>query len=268
MTRRLAGIVLLLVSLPAVSSAQWLKHPTPGVPRLPDGKPNLKAAAPRTADRRPDLSGIWFLHFEGCGRFGCADYQAGPEFFDFGAKLPGGLPYLPWAAALVKERQADNAKDDPIGLCRAGGLFRFHTYPPPRKVVQLPGLVLILSERDVTYRQIFLDGRALPADPEPTWNGYSVGRWQGDILVVQTNGLREGTWIDRNGSPLTGAATVTERFRRPDFGHLQIEITVDDPKAYARPWTVTLTQDLAVDTELLDYHCTDNEKSVERLVGR
>jgi hypothetical protein len=268
MTRRLAGIVLLLVSLPAVSSAQWLKHPTPGVPRLSDGKPNLKAAAPRTADRRPDLSGIWFLHFEGCGRFGCADYQAGPEFFDFGAKLPGGLPYLPWAAALVKERQADNAKDDPIGLCRAGGLFRFHTYPPPRKVVQLPGLVLILSERDVTYRQIFLDGRALPADPEPTWNGYSVGRWQGDILVVQTNGLREGTWIDRNGSPLTGAATVTERFRRPDFGHLQIEITVDDPKAYARPWTVTLTQDLAVDTELLDYHCTDNEKSVERLVGR
>jgi hypothetical protein len=268
MTRRLAGIVLLLVSLPAVSSAQWLKHPTPGVPRLSDGKPNLKAAAPRTADRRPDLSGIWFLHFEGCGRFGCADYQAGPEFFDFGAKLPGGLPYLPWAAALVKERQADNAKDDPIGLCRAGGLFRFHTYPPPRKVVQLPGLVLILSERDVTYRQIFLDGRALPADPEPTWNGYSVGRWQGDTLVVQTNGLREGTWIDRNGSPLTGAATVTERFRRPDFGHLQIEITVDDPKAYARPWTVTLTQDLAVDTELLDYHCTDNEKSVERLVGR
>jgi hypothetical protein len=268
MTRRLAGIVLVLVSLPAVSSAQWLKHPTPGVPRLADGKPNLKAAAPRTADRRPDLSGIWFLHFEGCGRFGCADYQAGPEFFDFGAKLPGGLPYLPWAAALVKERQADNAKDDPIGLCRAGGLFRFHTYPPPRKVVQLPNLVLILSERDVMYRQIFLDGRALPVDPEPTWNGYSVGRWQGDTLVVQTNGLRDGTWIDRNGSPLTGAATVTERFRRPDFGHLEIEITVDDPKAYARPWTVTLTQDLAVDTELLDYHCTDNEKSVERLVGR
>jgi hypothetical protein len=260
-------LCLAVLSCPCVLSAQWISQPTPGIPRLPDGKPNLKAAAPRTADRRPDLSGIWYLHFEGCGRFGCADYQAGPEFFDFGATLPGGLPYLPWAAALVKERQAANAKDDPIGLCRPGGLFRFHTFPPPRKVVQLPNLVLILSERDVTYRQIFVDGRALPADPEPTWNGYSVGRWQGDTLVVQTNGLREGTWIDRNGSPLTAAATVTERFRRPDFGHLQIEITVDDPKAYARPWTVTLTQNLAVDTDLLDYHCTDNEKSAGRLVG-
>jgi hypothetical protein len=268
MSHRALLLALAILACQCALSAQWITHRTPGIPRLADGKPNLKAPTPRTADRRPDLSGIWFLHFEGCGRFGCADYQAGPEFFDFGAKLPGGLPYLPWAAALVKERQADNAKDDPIGLCRPGGLFRFHTYPPPRKVVQLPGLVLILSERDVTYRQIFLDGRPLPVDPEPTWNGYSVGRWQGDTLVVQTNGLREGTWIDRNGSPLTGAATVTERFRRPDFGHLQIEVTVDDPKAYARPWTVTLTQDLAVDTELLDYHCTDNEKSIERMVGK
>ena len=93
-----------------------VEHPTPNVPRLADGKPNLQAPAPRTADGRPDLSGIWYLHFDGCGPFGCADYQAGPEFFNFGAKLPGGLPYLPWAAALVKERQAAFAKDDPIGL--------------------------------------------------------------------------------------------------------------------------------------------------------
>ena len=251
---------------PCALSAQWITHRTPGVPRLADGKANLKAPAPRTRDRHPDLSGIWYLHFDGCGRFGCADYQAGPEFFDFGATLPGGLPYLPWAAALVKQRMAVFAKDDPIGLCRPGGLFRFHTYPPPRKVVQLPNLVLILSERDVTYRQIFVDGRTLPADPEPTWNGYSAGRWDGDALVVDSNGFRDETWIDRNGSPLTSAAKVTERFRRPDFGHLRIEITVDDPKAYARPWTVTLTQDLAVDTELLDYHCTDNEKA--RLDGK
>ena len=268
MTRRGLVLILAVLTCQAALSAQWIVHRTPDVPRLSDGKPNLKAAAPRTADRRPDLSGIWYLHFDGCGRFGCADYQAGPEFFDFGAKLPGGLPYLPWAAALVKERQAHNAKDDPIGLCRPGGLFRFHTYPPPRKVVQLPNLVLILSERDVTYRQIFVDGRALPVDPEPTWNGYSVGRWDGDALVVESNGFRDDTWIDRNGSPLTSAARVTERFRRPDFGHLQIDVTVTDPKAYARPWTATLTQDLAVDTELLDYHCTDNEKFTERSVGK
>jgi len=268
MPRRALLLTLVLLSCQCALSAQWITLRTPGIPRLPDGKPNLKAAAPRTADRRPDLSGIWYLHFDGCGRFGCADYQAGPEFFNFGAALPGGLPYLPWAAALVKQRMADNAKDDPIGLCRPGGLFRLHTYPPPRKVVQQPNLVLILSERDVTYRQIFVDGRALPSDPEPTWNGYSVGRWDGDTLVVESNGFRDDTWIDRNGSPLTSAARVTERFRRPDFGHLQIEVTVNDPKAYARPWTVTLAQDVAVDTELLDYHCTDNEKSAGRLVGQ
>jgi hypothetical protein len=247
--------------LSGVVSAQWINQRTPGVPRLADGKPNLKAPAPRTADGKPDLSGIWYLHFDACGPFGCADYQPGPEFLNFGAKLPGGLPYLPWAAALVKERQAAFAKDDPIGICRPGGLFRFHTFPPPRKVVQLPGLVVILSERDVTYRQIFVDGRALPSDPDPTWNGYSVGRWEGEALVVETNGLRDGTWIDRAGSPLTDAARVTERFRRPSFGQLLIDVTVNDPKAYSRPWTVTLTQDIAVDTELLDYHCTDNEKS-------
>jgi len=253
-------LLFALCALDGVAAAQWINYPSPNVPRLADGNPNLKASAPRASDGKPDLSGIWYLHFEGCGRFGCADYQAGPEFLDFGAKLPGGLPYLPWAAALVKEREAQAAKDDPIGLCRPGGLFRFHTYPPPRKIVQLPNLVLILSERDVTYRQLFTDGRPLPTDPEPTWNGYSTGRWDGDVLVVQTNGLRDGTWIDRKGSPLTAAARVTERFRRVDFGHLAIEVTVDDAKAYSRPWTVTLNQDLAVDTELLDYHCTDNER--------
>jgi hypothetical protein len=268
MPRRALLLILALLVSPCALSAQWITQRTPGVPRLPDGKPNLKAPAPRTADGRPDLSGIWYLHFDACGPFGCADYQAGPEFFNFGAKLPGGLPYLPWAAALVKERMAAFAKDDPIGLCRPGGFFRFHTFPPPRKVLQLPNLVVILSERDVTYRQIFVDGRALPADPEPTWNGYSAGRWEGDALVVESTGFRDDTWIDRNGSPLTSAARITERFRRPDFGHLQIEVTVNDPKAYARPWTVTLAQDLAVDTELLDYHCTDNEKSVERMIGK
>jgi hypothetical protein len=265
MSRRALLLALAVLLCQSLVAAQWIAQRTPGIPRLADGKPNLKAPAPRTAEGRPDLSGIWYLHFDECGRFGCADYQPGPEFLDFGATLPGGLPYLPWAAELVKQRQATNAKDDPIGLCRPGGLFRYHTYPPPRKVVQLPNLLLILSERDVTYRQIFLDGRALPADPEPTWNGYSVGRWERDALVVQTNGLRDDTWIDRKGSPLTAAARVTERFRRSDFGHLQIEVTVDDPKAYARPWTVTLKQDIAVDTDLIDYHCTDNEKS--RLVA-
>ena len=252
----------------AAPAAQWLNHPTPGIPRLPNGKPDLNAPAPKTADGRPDLSGIFYLEAR-CPASGCSDdYQAGPEFINFGAKLPGGLPYQPWAAALVKERTAELYKDDPVGFCKPSGVLRLLTFPPPRKFVQMPGLFLILSERDVTFRQVFTDGRPLPADPSPSWNGYSVGRWEGDTLVVQTIGLRDGAWIDRSGSPLTEAAKITERYRRPSLGLVQIEVTVDDPKAYLRPWTVTLNQRLAADTELLDYHCTDNEKDAGRLIGK
>jgi hypothetical protein len=264
-------IIFCAVAMCATSGAlkaQWLNHPTPGLSRLPNGKPYLNAPAAKTADGRPDLSGIFYLEAT-CPASGCNDdYQAGPEFINFGAKLPGGLPYQPWAAALVKERTAQMYKDDPVGLCRPSGVLRLLTFPPPRKFVQMPGLFLILSERDVTFRQIFTDGRPLPGDPSPSWNGYSVGRWEDDTLVVQTIGLRDGAWIDRSGSPLTESAKITERYRRPSLGLVQVEITVDDPKAYLRPWTVTLNQRLAADTELLDYHCTENEKDAGRLVGK
>jgi hypothetical protein len=249
------------------ASAQWLTYPTPGIPRLPDGAPNLAAVAPRSADGKPDLSGIWALQAP-CPSDGCRDYPGAPEFADFGARLAGGLPYQPWAADLVKKRAADLGRDDPVAFCRPGGALRILTFPPPRKILQLPGLVVILSERDVTYRQIFTDGRTLPNDPAPSWNGYSVGKWEGDTLVVQTNGLRDGTWLDRKGSPMTDAATLTERFRRVNYGRLEIDVTVNDPKAYTRPWTVTLTQLIVLNTELLDYHCLDNEKDAKHLIGK
>ena len=245
--------------------AQWLNYPTPGVPRLPNGKPNLGAAAPRTAEGKPDLSGIWQLEPNPCQAAGCLDYPGAPEFGNLGAKLEGGLPYQPWAADLVKKRSADRGKDDPVASCRPAGAVRILTFPPYRKFLQLPGLFVILSERDVTYRQIFMDGRTLPASPEPAWNGYSIGRWDGDTLVVHTNGLRDGTWLDRNGSPMTDVATMTERFRRIDYGRLEIALTIDDPKAYTKPWTVTLRQRLVPDTELLDYHCNDNEKDAAHI---
>ena len=159
---------------------------------MPDGTPNLSEPAPRTADRKPDLSGIWQLQARPCPG-GCAEYPAGPEFINFGARRPGGLPYQPWAAALAKERTGQLGKDDPVGFCKPSGALRLLTFPPFRKFLQLPGLFVILSERDVTYRQIFLDGRPLPDDPTPTWNGYSVGRWDGDALVVQTIGFRDDT---------------------------------------------------------------------------
>jgi hypothetical protein len=270
MTTAASRIVLaacLAACLNAAVDAQWLNYPAPGVPRLADGRPDLNAPAPRTADGKPDLSGIWYVKLPGSDP-ASAEYAAGPEFFNIGSSLPGGLPYQPWAAALVKTRMERFAKDDPIGICKPIGAVRLLTLPPPRKFVQLPHLFLILSERDVTYRQVFLDQRPALVDPEPTWNGYSTGRWEGDSLVVQTIGFRDDSWLDRNGSPMTSAARLTERLRRVNYGRVEIELTVDDPKAYTRPWTVRLTQVLAPDTELLDYHCMDNEKDAGRLLAK
>lgn len=249
-----------LLACAAPLTAQWLNLPTPGVPRNAEGKPDLSAPAPRTAGGKPDLSGIWELEHAPCPAAGCSDYVAGPEFLNLGAKLPGGLPYQPWAAALVKQRTAQQGAGDPVARCLPAGAIRLLTFPPPRKIVQTPGEIIILSERDVTFQQIFTDGRALPQDPEPNWNGNSVGSWESDTLVVHTNGLRDGTWLDRNGSPLTEAARMTERFRRVNYGRLEIELTIDDPKAYTKAWTVKLNQDLVLNTELLDYFCMDNEK--------
>jgi hypothetical protein len=251
--------IALAVAIAAPARAQWLSYPTAGMPRKPDGTPDLAAPAPLNQGR-PSLAGLWSLEPK-CPPAGCAqdvtDYVGGPEFRNFGADLPDGPPYQPWAAALVAERKAALGKDDPVAACRPGGAMRILTFPPPRKILELPGLVVILSERDVTFRQIFTDGRPLPDDPEPTWNGYSVGRWDGDALVVQTVGLHDDTWLDRNGSPLTAAAKITERYRRLSYGRLDIEVTIDDPKAYTKPWTVTLSQIFEPDTELLDYHCMD-----------
>jgi hypothetical protein len=264
-------VVALALSAGATVQAQWLHYPTKGVPRTSDGKPNLAATAPRAANGTPDLSGIWQLDpGTNCSQGGgCqVDYPPADEFRNLGSKLKGGLPYQPWAAALVKERSDQLGKDDPVGYCKPGGAVRILTYPPYRKIVQLPDLVIILSERDVTYRQIFTDGRPLPEDPAPTFNGYSVGRWDGDTLVVHTNGLREGTWLDRNGSPISDVAKMTERFRRVNYGRLDIDLTIDDAKAYTKPWTVTLAQRIVVDTELMDYHCNDNEKAAGHMVGK
>jgi len=252
--------------------AQWINYPSPGIPRLPDGRPNLSAPAPRTADGHPSLAGIWQLEPAPCAPDAIAacggDYRGGREFGNIGVRLPGGLPYQPWAADLVKKRTADLGKDDPVAWCKPAGALRLWTYPPYRKILQMPDVMVILSERDVTYRQIFTDGRLLPKAPSPSWNGYSVGKWQGNDFVVETVGLREGTWLDRNGSPITEGAKMTEKVRRTNFGNLEIDVTIDDPKAYTKPWTVRLHQLLVPDTELLDYYCNDNEKDSAHAIGK
>ena len=242
--------------------AQWLHYPTAGIPRLTDGKPNLDAPPPRTADGKPDLSGLWEIRRQRM----IADQREvniSPFQSDIGDGLDGGLPYQPWARALAQQQRANNWKDAPSTRCLPLGPLLAHTYLDPRKIIQTPGLLIILNERDFSYRQIFTDGRPLPHDPNPSWYGYSTGHWDGDTLVVETNGLRDGLWLDLGGDVITEAAKLTEKFRRPRFGVLDIDVTVDDPKAYTRPWTVTLHQMLMVDTELLEFVCLENEKDVQ-----
>lgn len=261
----LAPLFLISTSLPA----QWLHYPTPGIPRNADGSPNLSAPAPKTADGKPDFSGLWDTEKNlPCPKDGCFDQQISQEFANFGWSLKGGLPYNAQAAELVRARRAMNGKDDPGTSCLPIGFLRFYTTGLPRKIVQLPGLLLILAELNETYRQIFLDGRPLPVDPNPSWNGYATGKWDGDALVIQTNGFRDGLWLDRGGSPLSEGAKVTERLRRPNFGHLEVEVSVDDSKNYTHPWTIKLNLFLMPDTELLDFNCLENEQSAPHLVGK
>jgi len=250
-------------------SAQWLNYPTAGVPKTSNGSPNLSAPAPRTADGTPDLSGLWEPEKNRpCPPVGCPDMQVSQEFLDIGWGLKDGLPYQAWGRDLVKARRAENGTEDPLSRCLPIGMVKNHTSPLLRKIIQVPGLIVILSEHNASYRQIFTDGRPLLEDPQPAWNGYSTGKWQGDTLVVETNGFRDGIWLDAKGNPLTEAAKITERFRRVNYGRLEIELTVDDPKAYAKPWSVKLNQVMALDTELLDYICLENERDVSHFIRK
>jgi len=260
-------VAAVLCLLSTATSAQWLRYPTAGVPRTPDGRPNLAAPAPRTADGRPDFSGVWENDGYTPGSEGLGA-PPGTVFFDLAFGLKQAPPYQPWAAELAARRKEENSKDNPDARCLPIGPLQMLAHPLPKKVLQVPGLLAILHERNMEFRQIYTDGRPLPQDPQPAWYGYSSGRWQGDTLVVETVGLRDGLWADFNGSPLTDRARMTERFRRPNYGTLEVQVTVDDPKAYTKPWTVNLNQHIAIDSDLLEYACLENEKDVPRLVGK
>lgn len=249
--------------------AQWLQYPTAGVPRLPDGKPDLKAPTPRTADGKPDFSGIWEPEKNRpCPPGGCADMEIPLEFLNIGASLKEDLPYQPWAAEVRKKRAEQNGKDDPVSRCLPGGIVKLHTTPQLRKIIQLPGLLVTLNEMDATYRQIFIDGRRLPEANILSFKGYSSGRWDGDTLVVETTGFSDGIWLDRGGTPMTDAAKITERLRRVNYGRMEIEITVDDPKAFTKPWTVKMNHNIVLDTDLIDYICVENEKDWQHMIGK
>ena len=328
-----------MVFCSASIAAQWPKYQEAGVPRDAQGNVNMNAPTPRTADGKPDFSGMWMRANSGPPRGGGGrgnqagaqagqDGQAGqpapgrgapaPErgqapaaepgntnaafggggrggvvvevptppfpfdpngppiatFFEAGGNIPGGLPYTPWAAEIRKQRfDVNKAKDNPDANCLPMGFLQFHQQPQPRKIIQTPKLILIEYESNYGIRHIYMDGRTLPkqGDPQPWWYGYSVGHWEGDTLVVETNNLRGAEdspfdgWLDVNGSPYSQQAKFTERISRPTFGHLQIDVTVEDPKAYMKPFTVRVDQRYFPDQELIEFICNENQQFRNRV---
>jgi hypothetical protein len=306
-----SAIVIATVSMIAAAvpvRAQWPKQQDAGVPRDAQGRVVMTAPTPRTADGKPDLSGNWVradrdpLPSELAGIVGNRNGQAGqtgrgappagiavepatppfpPDpnspplatFFELGANIPGGLASTPWAADVKKQRLATNSKDNPDANCMPMGITQFHMQPQPRKIIQTPKLIVIVYEANYGLRFIYTDGRKLPpqGEPQPWWYGYSVGHWEGDTLVVETNNLRGAEagpfdgWLDVHGSPYSEQAKFTERFRRPMFGKLEIDVTLEDPKAYAKPFTVRINQRVMVDEEMIEFICNENQQFRRRV---
>src|SRR5579872_1784746 len=274
--------------LTAPVAAQWPDYPSSKVPRDAEGKPKLDAPTPRTADGKPDLSGVWEFRGPMIPRGGARGGRAqdgpppppppGPTpaggialatFRNIGSGFKDGLPLRPAAVEMLKARKAENSKDNPDAHCLPLGLMQLHLHPQPRKIIQTPGVILILYEAQAGIRQIFTDGRTLPPDDaQPWWYGYSIGHWDGDTLVVETTGFRDDVWLDIDGSPLTNKGKMTERFRRMNYGTLQIDITIEDPKVYTAPFTVRVMQRVMPDTELIEFICQENDRSGPHLVGK
>ncbi|HEV2200689.1 MAG TPA: hypothetical protein VGR73_12780 [Bryobacteraceae bacterium] len=251
------ALTFLICAMAGTASAQWFSIPISGTPRTPDGKPNLNAAVPRTADGKPDLTGIW---------------QAdSPRWNENLAPQGTDAPLLPAAAELYKHRVETLGWNRPMTYCMPHGVPDAMTVAGlPFKILQMPGVTVVLFEEFHMYRQIHTDGRKLPVNPEPAWYGYSIGRWEGDTLVAETAGYREGSWLDNGGHPHSDALRTAERFRRVNFGHLEVDVTIDDPKTYSRPWTSdTMHFTLQPDTELLEHFCENNKDLpvLERVYG-
>jgi hypothetical protein len=276
-----AALLIVMAAGATAILAQWPDYPTPG-PRTKEGKIDLAAPPPRTADGKPDFSGLWEPARGAGGRGGESmngtlqlpfAIPSSPEdppvaqFFNIGAGFKEGLPFTPWAAQLRAQRKDANNKDNPDALCQPLGLTQLHMHPQPRKIVQTQREIVVLYEANGNTRQILIDGRHLPNnDPAPWWYGYSTGRWEGDTLVVETTGFRDDVWLDVEGSPLTSTGKMTERWRRVKFGLMQIDITIEDPKAYTKPFTVRVNHQLMPDTALMEFVC--EERDAVHYVGK
>jgi hypothetical protein len=266
-SKQLFGALFIVVATPLV--AQWSIYPTEGLPRKADKSVDLTAPTPKLADGKPDFSGMWTSDEVDPRNPNVPanphDATTSRRMINLGVDLKGGLPYQPWQVPIVKERTANKAIDDPHIRCMPDNFLRSYGMPHLFKWVHSANLLVGLNEWNASYRQIFTDGRSLPVDPNPTWEGYSTAKWDGDTLEVDTIGFRDDTWIDWNGSVITSAAKVREEFRRPNLGHMEIKVTVDDPKGYTKPWTVMIKERLIVDTELIDEICLENERSLKHM---
>jgi hypothetical protein len=261
-----AAAVVLLTGVPRVH-AQWSGHPTPGVPRTADGKPDLRAPIRRTTDGRPDLSGVWLPSPDPLGAPGGVEGAVIPRYLrDIMVDLPPEQVRLQPKAAEDFKRRVDNfQRDSPLIRCLPVGVPRLNAYAFPYKIVQTPQLVVILYEAQTMFRQVFMDGRPLPTDPQPTWMGYSVGRWDGDTLVVESTGFNGKPWLDGIGHTASPAMRLTERFRRIDVGRMEVETIIDDPDTYTAPVRYVQPLELLPDGELIEYVC-ENPKEVFRPV--
>jgi len=261
---RLPAAIACFLALAGPSHAQWLNVPTPGIPRLADGRPDLSAPVPRVADGKPDLSGIWAAECAVEGSDACFTRSV---FFDLAKDLkPDAVEMTPWAAAIQAQRESRNHIDDPYGYCMPPGAPRIDYAGGPFKILQTPQVTALLHETLVgmIFRQVFTDGRRLPTVTEPTWLGYSIGRWDGDTFVVESTGFKDRGWLDtRKARPHSDALRLTERFRRMDVGHMELTVTIDDAKAYVRPWTVRVPLHLLPDTELIEAFCDSHDKTME-----
>lgn len=276
------GIAFIFAGALLCAHAQWLNYPSPGTPRTRDGKANLSAKTPRASNGKPDLSGVWQTELAPPGEnerlFGDVfKYAAVPGddprtfskyFLNILADFkPEDAPIRPAAAELAR-RNAESARDNPSAKCLPQGIVRADVLSyNPFKILQTPGVTAILYEADNTFRQVYTDGRKLPADPQPAWLGYSIGKWEGDTLVVDSAGFNDRSWLDAFGHPHSEALRIQERFRRRDFGHMDLQVSIDDPKMYTRPFTIKVTEVLIPDSDILEYVC---EKETDRahLPGR
>jgi hypothetical protein len=266
-------LLLIFALVSTGAPAQWLNYPTPGTPRTPDGKPNLAAPAPRAANGKPDLSGVWHVQPTSLAEmkrlFGNnvgATSTPGMEpdtiskyaldiLLDFKS---GESPIRPEAAEILRHRAPGG---NPADRCLPIGIPVDGLVSEPNKIVQSPKLIVILYESDGTHRQIYTDGRALPAEiAQPSWLGYSAGKWDRDTLVVETAGFNDKTWLDLAGHPHSEALRIVERYQRRDFGHMDVEMTFDDPRMYSKPFTIKFTEELWADSDLFEYFCNENEK--------